>query len=478
MSKLIVLSNRVNLPSSDGHCAGGLAVALQDALREKGGIWLGWNGDQVTQQRDQYFNYTELNQVEYITCPLSSEQYSDYYCGFSNNTLWPAMHDRKDLIEFKQQQFDCYQDVNLMFAQKLQRVAHPQDTIWVHDYHFLSVAHYCRQLGMKNRFGFFLHIPFADLEIWKSLPVSEQLSQHLVQYDVIGLQTQQDQQNCSEMMQHYVGGIRKPDNFLSTQHRDIKIECYPIGIDPALIQKSALKNNPRTADKVFKFSRMDQQKTIIAVDRIDYSKGLIERVDAFTEFLKQYPQYQKNLTALQIACPCRMDLPVYQALFDQLQSSIAKTNVAFSDPSWSPILCTHKTIAHEQLMRIYRHSDICWVNSMRDGMNLVAKEYIAAQDPDDPGVLMLSQYAGATDQMPEAIIIDPNDQNSMIEGLNSALNLSKSERLARYSQLIKGLKNSDIYAWRNAFLNDLKSVETIKAIKPLVRTSRTGLLLH
>lgn len=467
MSKLIVLSNRVNLPSNDGHSAGGLAVALQDALREKGGIWLGWNGEKVAHQIDQKFHYIESNKVEYITCPLTEQQYLQFYCGFSNSTLWPAMHDRADLIAYRSEEFDSYQDVNQLFAQKLQRIAQPDDMIWVHDYHFLSVAHYCRELGMKNRFGFFLHIPFADLSIWEHLPVSQQLIQHLAEHDVVGLQTEHDQNNCIAIMRHYLKGIAQQNDSLWMNNHEVKVQCYPIGIDADLIQQSAMKNQDKIDDKVFKFSQLKQQKTIVAVDRIDYSKGLIERFQAYATFLKQNPEYQKNVTALQIACPCRMDVPAYQALFDQVQNSVSEINAQFSDSDWSAIHCTHKTIAHEQLMRIYRKADICWVNSMKDGMNLVAKEYIAAQDPSDPGVLILSKYAGAADQMPEAIIVDPKQPNSMINALKMALNLSKTERLQRYQQLIKGLKRFDIMDWRNAFIQDLKSVDSPKTMKQI-----------
>lgn len=478
MSKLIVLSNRVNVPSSDGHSAGGLAVALQDALRDEGGIWLGWNGEKIEQQSDQKFQYIEHNKVEYITCPLTEQQYQQYYCGFSNATLWPAMHNRTDLIDYQKDEFDCYQDVNLMFAKKLQRIAQPDDMIWVHDYHFLSVAHHCRQLGMNNRFGFFLHIPFADLSIWKSLSVSAKLIEHLAQYDVLGLQTEQDQNNCIATMQHYLKGMTQSNERIWINKHEVKVNCYPIGIHPQIIQHSAMKSQNRADDKVFKFSQLNLQKTIIAVDRIDYSKGLIERFDAFSAFLQQHPEYQKTVTALQIACPCRMDIPAYQTLFQHVQQRVSDINTQFSSPDWSAIHCTHKTIAHAHLMRIYHLSDICWVNSLKDGMNLVAKEYIAAQDPLDPGVLILSKYAGAVAQMPEALIVDPDDPSSMINALKLAVRMSKSERLNRYNELMKGLNRFDILDWRNAFIQDLKAVDSSKTFKALNSNVRASLLLH
>lgn len=458
MSKLIVLSNRVNLPSADGHAAGGLAVALQDALQDMGGVWLGWNGEKVESSDEQYFSIYQKDQVEYITCPLTQQQYQDYYCGFSNNTLWPAMHDREDLIEFHPEEFRTYQKVNRHFALELSRIAEPEDMIWVHDYHFLSVAHYCRELGMKNRIGFFLHIPFAPLSIWKGLDVSEKLIQHMAEYNVFGLQTEHDQKQCVDVLQYYLGGLLTPDNILVLDNHELKIHCYPIGVNPELIQQAAVDAEKEKPNTPFHVEHMPDHKTIISVDRIDYSKGLIERFNAFADFLKQYPQYHQLVTDLQVACPCRMDIPAYENLFNQVQAKVEAINHQFSQGDWTPIQCTHDTIAHDQLMQMYRHSDICWVNSLRDGMNLVAKEFIAAQDPEHPGILILSKYAGSAEQMPEALIVDPESPCSMVNALRKALIMSKSERIERYECLIKGLKHFDITDWRNAFLTDLKTM--------------------
>lgn len=458
MSKLIVLSNRVNLPSADGQAAGGLAVALQDALQDMGGVWLGWNGQKVESIDEQHFSAHQAEQIEYVTCPLTEQQYQDYYCGFSNNTLWPAMHNREDLIEFQPEEFRTYQKVNQHFALEISRIAEPEDMIWVHDYHFLSVAHYCRELGMKNRIGFFLHIPFARLGIWQNLEVSEKLIKHLSEYNVLGLQTDQDQKQCVDVLQYYLGGLLTPDQTLLLEHQEIKIQCYPIGVNPELIQQAALDAEHEKPDTTFNFEQRGDHKTIISVDRIDYSKGLIERFNAFADFLKQYPEHHQLVTDLQVACPCRMEIPAYEDLFNQVQAKVEAINHQFSQGDWNPIQCTHDTIDHDQLMQIYRQSDICWVNSLRDGMNLVAKEFIAAQDPEHPGILILSKYAGSAEQMPEAIIVDPESPSSMIDALKKALVMSKSERIERYEYLIKGLKHFDINDWRDAFLNDLKAI--------------------
>lgn len=460
MSKLIVLSNRVSLPNPEKQAAGGLAVALQDALQESGGIWLGWNGEKISHDQSPEFNELVEGQVQYLTCPLTEQQYQGYYCGFANHTLWPAMHERRDLIEYQQEEFEIYQQVNRLFAEKLQQIAAVDDVIWVHDYHFLSVAHYCRELGMPNKIGFFLHIPFAPLSIWSAIPSAQKLIEDLCCYDVIGLQTEQDESRCQQVCSSYLKTATIQQLLFSEQIHVKTIKCYPIGVDPEKLQHVAEQQVEQPQD-IFDPALLQQQKTIIGVDRIDYSKGLLERFQAFAGFLEQYPEYQKRVTELQVACPCRMEIPVYHQLYDQLTETVSQINSELGQDYWHPIECTHQTIQHEKLMGLYRLSDICWINSLRDGMNLVAKEYVAAQNPEDPGVLILSKYTGAAEQMSQALIVDPQDPNNMIQTLKKALELSKKERIRRYEQLMQGLKAFDIHDWRNSFLRDLNQAAAL-----------------
>lgn len=474
MPKLIILSNRVGLPNSDKPVAGGLAIALKNALQENGGIWLGWNGEisnyssnqdtcnqssnknsnKKNNQHATKFDHISQDNIEYITCPLTQKQYDQYYSGFANNTLWPALHSRADLIEYNAVEFDTYQQVNALFAKQLKQIANEDDVIWVHDYHFFSVAHYCRQLGMRNNIGFFLHIPFPSTTILKKIPSPPTLLQNLCQYDLVGLQTKSDEQQCMQALTSILKARKTQHTAVVHQQRVTNIKCYPIGVDARLIQQAA-KKNMFVRNSVFDLDKIDQQKTIIGVDRIDYSKGLLERFSAFAAFLQRYPQYQKKITHLQIACPCRMGISAYQNLNTHLNQKIEQINQQFGRLNWQPIVCTQQTLDHEKVMAVYRQADICWISSLRDGMNLVAKEYIAAQNPTDPGVLILSKYAGAAEQMQAAIIVDPNDQNAMIAALKTAIDMPKLERIARYEKLMQGITAFDINDWRNSFLNDL-----------------------
>ncbi len=449
MSQLIMVSNRVGRP--DQPQAGGLAIALRDALKVQGGIWMGWNGE-ITAPIDAQFKLQAHENVRYVTTSFTQHEFNAYYSGFANNTLWPMLHSRADLIQEDASQYQCYQQVNRRFAEQIARVAQPEDLIWIHDYHFFSVAKYCRELGLNNRIGFFLHIPFADLEHWQQLGVAKPLLQDLLAYDVIGLQTQADQRACQAVYQAMCH-IEIQLNSVQVGQRRVRIAHYPIGVDPDSIQQLAMQEDINI-EHYFQPAPSRDLPWLISAERVDYSKGIRERLNAIRGALQDTP-LQGCFAALQVACPCRMEVPIYQQLYTEVKQNIAQLNQDFKTQAWQPIYLTHQTLPHHELMQLYRQSQICWVDSLRDGMNLVAKEYIAAQNPEQPGVLILSQYAGAAEQMPEAIIVNPLDHDSLKQALHQALHMPLGERLWRYQALIQGIRQQDIQYWRSAFLADL-----------------------
>jgi len=524
MSRLAVLSNRVKMPDS-GPMAGGLAVALQDVLVGSSVIWMGWNGkvvDNKADDTDDFCSYTDhefdisedialgttgtngaSTTVTYLTTTLTTKQYRHFYCGFANNVLWPLLHEQADLISQTPEDYAGYESVNRLFARQLKKVLHPEDVIWVHDYHFLSVAYYCRQLGMRNRIGFFLHIPFAPLIFWQQLNQSAELIEHLAHYDVLGMQTQQDKTNCLAVFRYYLKAsllsdlpihtaymrrgltktTRSPSaqlmlNLTSCPAHCLTINAYPIGINAARIQQQAsdLAAQPKRPIPKHRPIKSAAQH-IIAVDRIDYSKGLLERFSAYRRFLQHYRVYQNQLKLTQIACPSRLDLPTYQHLYNNVKQTVrdinqqflpdvgssASSNNTFSTAdttgdfveNWQAIRYSETVLNHGALMAAFWHSDVGWVNSLKDGMNLVAKEYVAAQNPDDPGVLLLSRYAGAAEQMQAAIIIDPHQPKSIIQGLRAALEMPLMQRKERYQELLYGLQQDNLHAWQQDFLDDL-----------------------
>ncbi|WP_182407145.1 trehalose-6-phosphate synthase [Psychrobacter sp. GP33] len=509
MSRLIVLSNRVKMPDNNP-MAGGLAIALQDVFNGNSVIWMGWNGEVIDSNNGGDINefsscertfLTNTDKqgtnttVTYMTTAFNNEQHQQFYCGFANNVLWPLLHEQTDVISQAPEDYAVYQAVNLLFAKQLKKIIQPDDVIWVHDYHFLSVAYDCRQLGISNRIGFFLHIPFVPLPFWQQLDKSPELINHLAYYDVFGTQTQQDKINCVAVFQHYL-----KDNFLNSLPSDtfytksdsgkagtrlmlnldsgiphcLVINAYPIGVNVTKIQQHVMSLSSHLSSQSIKNIQGENvtksaTQQIIAVDRIDYSKGLLERFSGYGDFLQQYPIYQNQLKLLQIACPSRLDLPVYQQLYERVKQAVHNINQQFSPSeyrqdisnsedfieNWQAITYSETVLSQEALMIAFWNSDVGWVNSLKDGMNLVAKEYIAAQNPNDPGVLLLSRYAGAAEQMQAALIIDPHEPQSIIHGLHTALIMPLEERQSRYQTLLQGLQQHDLHSWQQDFLNDL-----------------------
>ncbi|MFL0428025.1 trehalose-6-phosphate synthase [Moraxella sp. 179-F 1C4 NHS] len=470
MSKLIVLSNRVNLPNkqSPKAVAGGLAVALQEALAKDGGIWVGWNGQVVTNISDMpdtvnQFATEQHDKVTYVTTAFSPIQYEKYYCGYANNRLWAGMHDRTDLIVSSSEDFSVYQAVNRMFAKQLQQIAQPDDMIWIQDYHFFAIARHCRDLGMKQRIGFFLHIPFPQLWVWDFLTYGQTLINQLLDYDVVGLQTQQDAQNCvaviEQLLPHAIQITQTNGCTLITHgNHTTLIQAYPIGINPVYIHK--LARQPLSDQTVLK-NLTSTITTILAVERLDYTKGIPERLQAFAAFLRRYPQYLERIQLYQIACPSRLDIQTYQQLRQQVHTLVEQINSQFATASWQPIIYQEDPVSHDNLMPLFRQCQICWVNSLKDGMNLVAKEYIAAQDEQNAGILILSKNAGAAHQLQQAILVDPTNNDSMIEGLYQALTMTKQQREQRHQSLLQGIYETDIDTWRAHFLADLTHMDKI-----------------
>lgn len=457
MSRLIIVSNRISVPGRrDKAPAGGLAVALYAALRAYGGIWFGWSGrvvDSVTTQVD----LAEADGVTIATTDLSHEDFDEYYNGFANSTLWPLFHYRSDLAAFDRRFGKRYYDVNARFAEGLAPLLEPDDLIWVHDYHLIACAEELRRMGANQRIGFFLHIPFPAPQMLSTLPKHEALVRALFDYDLVGFQTSSDLAAFHDYVIHVAGGSVKAGGLLSAFGRTISAGVFPIGIDAAEMTEMSW-----SAEAVRHFNRIGQsmagRKLIIGVDRLDYTKGLPERVAAYERFLEVYPDNLNQVTLLQIAPSSRPDVKDYVEIREELESAAGRINGQFADFDWVPIRYVNRSYPRRSLAGLYRASDVALVTPLRDGMNLVAKEFVAAQDPEDPGVLVLSQFAGAAQQLTSALIVNPYDIDDVADALNNAVHMPLGERIERWKQLQYNVMNDDVAAWRDSFVNALQQV--------------------
>ncbi|SHH80773.1 alpha,alpha-trehalose-phosphate synthase (UDP-forming) [Pollutimonas bauzanensis] len=453
MSRLIVVSNRVAPITEGKSSAGGLVVGVLDALRETGGIWLGWNGNIEPEPTQQPVTESDKN-IDFCTVALTQRDYDHYYRGFSNGLLWPTFHYRIDLSRYTGDDYAGYLKVNRHFAQILASSLRDDDRIWVHDYHLIPLGKACRDLGIRNRIGFFLHIPFPSPSVLTTIPPHRALVEAMCAYDLLGFQTQTDVQAFVDYATRYLGAAVS-GNEVKIGDRSIKVGAYPIGIHPDQIRalsKQSRRSKPLDALK----SGLQHRKLIVSVDRLDYSKGLVERFNAFERLLETAPRHRGKVTFVQIAPPSRQDVQGYRQIRRQLESTAGRINGKWTELSWTPIRYMNRSYERALLMSFFRVSQVGLVTPLRDGMNLVAKEYIASQPAHDPGVLVLSEFAGAAAEMRDgALMVNPYDVQGMADALDRALSMALDERKSRYEHLMEILRKNDLSSWRDRFLADL-----------------------
>jgi trehalose 6-phosphate synthase len=457
MKRLVVVSNRV-APLDEGQVpSGGLAVAVHAALREKGGIWFGWNGD-VTTASPEAPEMARVDNITYATIGLSRRDYLEYYIGFANATLWPLFHYRVDLAGFKRREYAGYNRVNQRFARYLWPLLRRSDTIWIHDYHLIPLAEELRRLGAGQPIGFFLHTPFPALQVLITLPCHSALVRALFSYDLIGFQTEDDLAAFRDYVIHEAGGSMGSDGRLHAFGRSVRAEAHPIGIDTANIVAMARRFDTHRVREEIASRHM-----IIGVDRLDYSKGLVQRFHSFERMLEQHPEAHRRMFFVQIAPPSRGSVQGYAEIRRELEEAAGHINGRFADFDWTPIRYLNKSFEREELAGFYRCAATGLVTPLRDGMNLVAKEYVAAQDERDPGVLVLSRFAGAARELTEALIVNPHDIDDMAGALGRALAMPIEERRRRWRAMMDRIEANDVDTWRNAFLGALD--ETAREIQ-------------
>jgi trehalose 6-phosphate synthase len=450
MSRLIVISNRV---SAGGGAQGGLAVALSAALREMGGIWFGWSGEMTNTFTGQ-INFQRIDGVTTATVDLEEQDIEEYYNGYANRTLWPLFHYRIDLAEYERGFAEGYQRANERFADTVRPLIEPDDLVWVQDYHMFPLGAELRKRGVKNRIGFFLHTPWPPRRLLVTLPEAPELVATLLEYDVIGFHTDEWLQSFVEYVEQ-LGGTIDAHGVLTLGQRTVRLIACPIGIDAREFAAAATRDSAREALESVKTSLVDRA-LIVGVDRLDYSKGLEERFLGYERFLTESPEERNGVVLLQIAPPSRGSVDSYQRIRNTLEGLAGRINGAHAALDWVPIRYVNQGYPREVLAGVYRASRIGLVTPLRDGMNLVAKEFVAAQDPEDPGVLILSRFAGAAEQMTDAILINPHSAEEMADAIRQALRMPQGERIRRWRSLMDGVLEQDVMWWRKRFTDVLE----------------------
>ena len=461
MARLILVSNRVAVPREGAQRAGGLEAALKPILEETPCVWLGWSGKVVRGDPAKTETVHHAN-ATYVTTDLAKADYEEYYNGFANRVLWPVLHYRIDLTEFTRRDLTGYFRVNHHFADELSKILRPDDLVWVHDYHLIPIAEELRQRGHKNLVGFFLHTPFPAPEVVTVLPNHERLLPLLLQYDLVGVQTETDAGNLARYLMaecpdsdHGVVEAADGQFIFKSGTRQTQIGSFPVGIDTAEFEGIARRavKSPFVREMT---ESLDGRALLIGVDRLDYSKGLVQRMDAVESFFDTHHDWRGRVTYLQITPRSRSEIPEYSDLENEVGAAAGRINGKYGEVAWTPIRYINRTYSRLRLAGLYRAAQAALVTPLRDGMNLVAKEYVAAQDSENPGVLILSRFAGAAAECKGALVVNPYDPESVASAIARALVMPLAERRERHAASLTRLVRNSGTDWSMRFLQALR----------------------
>lgn len=447
MTRLVAVSNRVALPGMAA-AAGGLAIGLTATLRARGGLWFGWSGDVLDDHGDdraplQCARLHRDTGVDFVTLPLSRDEHRDFYQGFCNAQLWPLLHGFDPPAPMPSGEPLAYQRVNRRYARSLRSRLEPQDLIWVHDFHLIPMCRELRRLGVTQPVGFFLHVPFAAPAQWQQVPIADDLLDALLAYDVIGFQTARD-------LEHFRRAVSlgkrpaafMPDGSVRLGERHIRLGVWPIGVDIDALRRAADRGDATTAPR----------PQIVGLDRLQASKGLEARLQAYSQLLDAAPALRGKIDCLQVVASARTDTAEQAGLRTRLRQLTDSLREKHGAVDWDPLLLLECTLEHDDALALLRRARIACVTPLRDGMNLVAKEFIAVQDPDDPGVLVLSRHAGAACELTAALRVDPADPRAIAAALHHALAMPRGERRARHAAMLAALRRHDLASWHGGFL--------------------------
>ncbi|MBW2242603.1 MAG: bifunctional alpha,alpha-trehalose-phosphate synthase (UDP-forming)/trehalose-phosphatase [Deltaproteobacteria bacterium] len=443
---IVVMSNRLPFTYSRAvgglrrqPSPGGLVSALEPVLRRRGGTWIGWpgvelkKGERVSTRADAY---------RIAPVPLGETDIARYYHGFSNRTLWPLFHSLPGHTQFVRKDWNVYADVNERFAGVAMRHARDAKLVWIHDYHLMLTPEFMRRAHPEARLAFFLHIPFPPFDIFRLCPWDKELLRGLIACDLIGFQIENYAHNFMDCAEQILGArVDREAMIIEDGDRVARVGVFPIGIEFDLFQEQAMKARRES----------QRERVVLGVDRLDYTKGIPERIRAFERLLELHPRHKGNVVLLQLAVPSRSQVTEYRELKSEIDELVGQVNGRFATSTWSPIRYLYRSFPQERLCGLYRDADVALVTPLRDGMNLVAKEYVACQ-VDDPGVLILSRMAGAAETMREALQVNPFDLDGTAEAIHRALTMDEEERASRIAAMRRRERRDDVEAWVEHFL--------------------------
>jgi trehalose 6-phosphate synthase len=441
------------MPGDRNPAAGGLAVGLADAITP-GTIWFGWSGRRGSVTSTQP-TIAEVREVTYATIDLAEADYRRFYVGFANGALYPLLLYRLGQVSFRQDDYAGYRAVNEAFASALYPLLRGDDLIWIHDYHLLTVGHALRALGAEQRIGFFLHTPFVPPALFCVLPRAAELLDALCACDVIGFHTSDYRDAFLQCVSALLHETADEDGTFTHRGRRVRAIVDPIGIDAAAFGATAARSAGNVAAARL-VSSLGGRPLGISVDRLDYAKGLPNRVQALDHLFTRFPEHRKQLTFLQITSPSREELPIFRALHRELDRNVGDINGRYSEADWTPIRYITRSVGRSTLAGYYRLARLGVVTPLRDGMNLVAKEFVAAQNSADPGVLILSRFAGAAEELTDALIVNPFDAEAIAEAMHQGLAMPLDERQARHKSLLARIRASSARQYCLTFLAALR----------------------
>ena len=435
---------------------GGLVSALQPALSVRQAVWLGWSGRTLPSANATRFGLDESVQPKLAWVDFPEEWQRDYYDGLCNRALWPLLHSFPERVRISEDEWAAYRKVNDALAEASLRLVGPKDTVWIHDYHLFLLGQKLRERGHTGPLGFFSHVPFPSPDLFFILPWAEEILVAMLDLDLVGFHTSGHVSNFRQCVS-LLPGARVGDDVIEYRKRRVRVGAFPIGIIPEDFQNPP---TPSTAQEAASLMRaIAPSRLVLGIDRLDYTKGIPERLTAFARLLELYPQWRRLVSLVQISVPSRSDVPEYAEQRERIEQIVGRTNGEFGDADWVPIRYLYRSYGRNHLSLLYRNAAVGYVTPLRDGMNLVAKEYVAAQDPDDPGVLLLSRFAGAAMELTGALLTNPWHVDGLARDLDRALRMELDERRMRHRELLDCVAKTTALTWAEDFLSTLERCE-------------------